>query len=100
MAMILSPSRSAVSGEAESRRHPGPPRSEQPSGSRAGRRDLPPPVNRLELRLDDLEVVLDGCQVEQLVDRDVLLDGAEGHPGRTDDLVDAECRKRSSFFVC
>ena len=29
-------------------------------------------------------------QVEQLVDRDVLLDGAEGHARRADDLVHAE----------
>ncbi len=31
-----------------------------------------------------------GRQVEQLVDRDVLLDRAEDHPGRADQLVDAE----------
>ncbi len=41
--------------------------------------------------LDDLELALaERGEVEQLVDRDVLLDGAEDHPGRTDDLVHAE----------
>src|SRR3954471_21386804 len=37
----------------------------------------------LEMRLDELELALaEGRQVEQLVDRDVLLDRAEDHPGR------------------
>ncbi len=45
----------------------------------------------LEVRLDDLELALaEGRQVEQLVDRDVLLDRAEDHPGRADQLVHPE----------
>ena len=43
------------------------------------------------MRLDELELALaEGRQVEQLVDRDVLLDRAQDHPGRADQLVDAE----------
>ena len=45
----------------------------------------------LEVRLDELELALaERRQVEQLVDRDVLLDRAEDHPRRADELVDAE----------
>jgi hypothetical protein len=43
------------------------------------------------VRLDELELALaEARQVEQLVDRDVLLDRAEDHPRRADQLVDAE----------
>ena len=45
----------------------------------------------LEVRLDQLQLALaEGREMEQLVDRDVLLDRAEDHPGRADQLVDAE----------
>ena len=43
------------------------------------------------MRLDELQLALaERREVEQLVDRDVLLDRAEDHPGRADQLVDAE----------
>src|SRR5260221_1547380 len=45
---------------------------------------------RLEMGLDDLELGVDRAQVEELVDRDVLLDRAEDHPGGADELVNAE----------
>ena len=65
--------------------------SEQPSGSSMspaspdGRRVLG------DLRFDELQLAaLELRQVEQLVDRDVLLDGASDHARRADDLVHAE----------
>ena len=93
MAMTLSPSRRTVSGRSgvatPSRMTAN---SEQPSGmsrSRGARPIAGEP--RLEVRLDELELALaERRQVEQLVDRDVLLDRAEDHPGRADELVDAE----------
>ena len=66
--------------------------SEQPSGMA---RSLRRPADRrragLQVRLDELELALaERGEVEQLVDRDVLLDRAEDHPRRADQLVDAE----------
>src|SRR5450759_1187160 len=54
--------------------------------------ERPPDRGRLdgELRLDELELVGERCQVQQLVDRDVLLDRPEDHPGRRDQLVHPE----------
>ena len=43
------------------------------------------------MRLDELELAFaEGREMEQLVDRDVLLDRAQDHPRRADQLVDAE----------
>ena len=66
--------------------------SEQPSGMARSRGALPIAGEPgLEVRLDELELVLaERRQVEQLVDRDVLLDRAQDHPGRADQLVHAE----------
>ena len=93
MAMTLSPSASTVS-VSQRRRRPVADDAEQRAalGHREVHRDLPDGRRaRLEVRLDDLELAdAERRQVEQLVDRDVLLDGAEDHPGGADDLVDAE----------
>ena len=66
--------------------------SEQPSGiDEVLRRPADRRRAGLQVRLDELELALaEGRQVEQLVDRDVLLDRAQDHPGRADELVDAE----------
>ena len=66
--------------------------SEQPSGiAEVARRPADRRRARLQVRLDELQLALaEGRQVEQLVDRDVLLDRAEDHPRRADQLVDAE----------
>ena len=93
MAITLSPSRRTVSGrsgDATPSRMTA--NSEQPSGMSRSRGARPMAGEPgLEVRLDELELALaEGGQVEQLVDRDVLLDRAEDHPGRADQLVDAE----------
>ena len=66
--------------------------SEQPSGIDRSRGARPDRRRAgLEVRLDQLQLALaQGGQVEQLVDRDVLLDRAQDHPGRADQLVHAE----------
>ena len=93
MAMTLSPSSMTVSGRSgvamPSRMTAN---SEQPSGiARSfGARPIAGEPS-LEVRLDELELALaERREVEQLVDRDVLLDRAQDHPGRADQLVDAE----------
>ena len=93
MAMTLSPSRRTVSGRSGvARPSRTTAKSEQPSGIvEVARRPADGRRALLEVGLDDLEVAAaEGREVEQLVDRDVLLDRAEDHPRRADDLVDAE----------
>jgi len=53
----------------------------------------------LEVRLDQLELAFaERREVEQLVDRDVLFDRAQDHPGRADQLVDPEMAEERSFL--
>ena len=67
-------------------------KSEQPSGRSMSVGPLPDRRRvRPDLGLEQLELAaLELREVEQLVDRDVLLDGGQDHAGRADDLVDAQ----------
>ena len=101
MAMILSPSSMTVSGRSgvaiPSRMTAN---SEQPSGiyMSLGARPIAGEPG-LEVRLDQLELALaERRQMEQLVDRDVLFDRAQDHPGRADSSSTPRCRKSASFL--